>query len=90
MTKHMLEYCTATRVLEDMLYDDAGDIYGDIVRRCIIGLDRRQNQLEEDAFKDEVYLKIIQPLEEYLKIFCDQESLAKIFQKQVAIGQDIY
>jgi len=34
-TPDMAEYCTAVRLIDD-LYGDAGDSYGDIVRRCIL------------------------------------------------------
>ena len=64
----------------DQLYDDAGFNYGESVRRCITGLDLREIQLECDEFKKEAYHKIVQPLEEDLKNFCDA-SLAEIFEK---------
>ena len=67
--------------LIEALYEDAGDSYGDSVRRCIIGIDHKEIRLENDGFKNEVYLKVLQPLERHLEFFCD-ESLEKIFQKQ--------
>ena len=81
-TAGMVEYCTAVRLIDD-LYLDAGGTYGDIVRRCIAGLDHRETQLEKDQFKNEVYLKVLLPLEEHLKVFCNEESLAEIFGKEV-------
>ena len=80
-TASMAEYCTAVRLIDD-LYGDAGGSYGDIVRRCIIGLDHREIQLEKDQFKNEVYQKVLQPLEEHLKLFCNEENLAKIFDRE--------
>ena len=69
------------QMLIDQLYDDAGGIYGDVVRRCIIGLDHKETQLENEAFKNEAYLKILQPLEKYLELFCN-EPLDRIFEKR--------
>ena len=80
VTTETEEYSTALRVLDDKLYGDAGDNFGDIVRRCITGLDHRETQLESDDFKNEVYGKIIQPLEEHLQGFWDA-SLDTIFEK---------
>ena len=62
------------------LYGDAGDNYGNIVRRCISGLDHKETQLENDEFKNKVYRKVLQPLEKNLEFFCD-EPLEKIFWK---------
>ena len=73
-------YLTAQGLI-DILYEDAGRVYGDIVRRCITGLDYKETQLENDAFKKEVYLKIVQPLENHLEIFFN-EPLEKIFEKR--------
>ena len=78
-TSDTVKYVKA-QMLMDQLYDDAGDFYGDIVRRCIIGLDHKETQLENEAFKNEVYLKILQPLEKHLELFCN-EPIAKIFEK---------
>ena len=79
-TSDTAKYVKAQRLI-DQLYDDAGGIYGDIVRRCIIGLDHKETQLEDEAFKNEAYLKILQPLEKYLELFCN-EPIAKIFESQ--------
>ena len=70
-------YITADRLIEK-LYRDAGDIYGDIVRRCIKGLDHRETHLENEGFKNEVYLKVLQPLENFLGFFF-HEPLEEIF-----------
>ena len=81
MTPSTVEYLTAVRVIEE-LYGDAGEDYCDVVRRCITGLDHRETRLEIDEFKNEVYLKVVQPLEEHLQVFW-KESLVEIFEKQV-------
>ncbi|KAI5844286.1 hypothetical protein BZA05DRAFT_173374 [Tricharina praecox] len=52
------------------LYDDALNIYGDAVRRCIRGLDHREITLENDDYKKEVCRVVIRPLEEHLALFC--------------------
>ena len=70
-------FITATKLIQT-LYGDAGSNYGDIVRRCINGLDHREIQLENDEFKNEVYLKVLQPLERDLEHFYS-EPLEKIF-----------
>ena len=72
-------FITARKLIKS-LYGDAGDDYGDIVRRCIHGLDHKETQLENDEFKNEVYLKVLQPLEKHLELFCS-ESIGKIFKK---------
>ena len=67
-------------MLIDKVYGDAGVNYGDIFRRCIKGLDHKEIQLEDEGFKNEVYLKILQPLETHLEVFCN-EPLERIFEK---------
>ena len=62
------------------LYGDAGDNYGNIVRRCIFGWDHKETQLENDEFKNEAYLKVLQPLEEHLELFCG-EPLGNVLKK---------
>ena len=79
-TSDTARYVTSQRLI-DKLYGDAGDNYGDTVRRCIIGLDHKETQLENDGFKNEVYLKVLQPLEKHLELFYN-EPLGKIFEKQ--------
>ena len=79
-TSDIARYVVAQGLI-DKLYGDAGDNYGDIVRRCIIGLDHKETQLENDEFKNEVYLKVLQPLEKHLELFCN-ESLEKIYKNQ--------
>lgn len=48
--------------LVDNLYDDAGDDYGEAVRRCIRGLDHRESSLTKDAVKVKMYQDVIGPL----------------------------
>ena len=60
------------------LYDEAGEKYGEAVRRCIQGLDTRETSLEKEEFKNKVYSEIVQPLEDNLEIFSGK-SIADIF-----------
>lgn len=60
--------------LVDLLYDDAGDLYGDAVRRCVRGLDHRESRLDEGGFKLEVFRKVLYPLQtNYSRIFASHE-----------------
>lgn len=70
----------SAKQLIERVYRDAGDNYGNIVRRCIIGLDHKETQLENDGFKNKVHRKVLRPLEKHLELFCD-ESLEKIFRR---------
>lgn len=65
----MTDYITAKR-LSNEISDDAGEKYGDAVRRCINGLDHRSPSLEKDDFKNEVHMKVVTPLVENLEAFC--------------------
>ena len=67
--------------LIDKVYEDAGENYGDSVRRCIGGLDHKETKLDNDGFKNEAYLKVLQPLEKDLEHFY-REPLEKIFEKR--------
>lgn len=64
-----MAYMTALNLIDE-LYDDAGNKYGDAVRRCIQGLDCRETNLEKEDFKKEVHEKIMGPLKENLETFC--------------------
>ncbi|KAI5797812.1 hypothetical protein EDC01DRAFT_40144 [Geopyxis carbonaria] len=55
--------------LVDSLYDDAGSLYSDAVRRCIRGIDHRESSLEKQGFKQEVFRMILGPLETNLQRF---------------------
>jgi hypothetical protein len=60
--------------LVDFLYDDAGDLYGDAVRRCVRGLDHRESRLDKEGFKLEVFQKVLYPLQaNYSRIFASHE-----------------
>lgn len=65
----MTEYVTAWRLIRE-ISEEAGEKYGDAVRRCIIGLDHRNASLETDDFKNEVHMKVVSPLVENLESFC--------------------
>ena len=73
-------FITAVGLIEK-LNEGAGINYGSSVRRCIRGLDHQEPKLENNEFKSEVYLKVLQPLEKNLEIFCGKP-LEKIFDKQ--------
>ena len=73
-------YITALELIHK-LNDDAGVNYSSSVQRCITGLGHRENQLENNEFKSEVYLKVLRPLEQHLKDFCGK-SLEEIFKRQ--------
>lgn len=60
------------RNLVHSVYDTAGDLYGDAVRRCVLGLDYRETRLEMDEFKMQVMYSILIPLEEHFRIFCGE------------------
>ena len=60
---------TAMRLM-DHIYSVAGTRYGDAVRRCIRSdFDSRCTDLNEEAFRQAVYEKVVEPLEEDVKNF---------------------
>lgn len=65
----MTDHITAKRLIND-ISEDAGEKYGDAVRRCINGLDHRFSNLEKEDFKNEVHMKVVSPLVENLEAFC--------------------
>ncbi|KAF8417840.1 hypothetical protein EV426DRAFT_706577 [Tirmania nivea] len=76
-----LEVLNAQRMVPD-LFDTAGVAYGMAVRGCIMGLpsDRKPDpRLEREDFKNEVYRKIVCPLEDHLKHFCNEHNVERIF-----------
>ena len=73
------EYFIASQLAKE-LHDEAGEIYGEAVRRCIQGLDTRETSLEKDEFKNRVYSEIIRPLEEHLEGFIGKP-IGDIFDK---------
>ncbi|KAK2767585.1 hypothetical protein FQN54_003743 [Arachnomyces sp. PD_36] len=65
------------RMTADRLVDsiECGPNYSKAVVRCIFGLDAAYTSLVEDKFRDEVEEKIMFPLEENLKFYCDKTSV---------------
>ena len=64
------DFATVRRLSED-IYREAGDWYGDAVRRCIYcDFDQRHNNLESEALKEAVHRGVVSPLEENLRSFC--------------------
>lgn len=57
--------------LSDVIYDEAGDWYGDAVRRCIrCEFDQRSDSLESEGLKEAVHRMVVSPLEKNLSAFC--------------------
>ena len=67
-----IEFFTAFQFAKD-LHDEAGERYGEAVRRCIQGLDTRETCLEKEGFKNKVYSDIVRLLEENLEIFSNAD-----------------
>lgn len=65
----MTDHITAKRLIDEVS-EDAGEKYGDAVRRCINGLDHKFSNLEKEDFKNEVHMKVVSPLVENLEAFC--------------------
>lgn len=67
---HITDFSTARRLSED-IYREAGDWYGDAVRRCIYcEFDQRHNSLDSQALKEAVHRGVVAPLEENPTSFC--------------------
>ncbi|KAJ5937074.1 Synaptobrevin [Penicillium verhagenii] len=62
----------ARRLASEM---DCGPNYKNSVLRCVSGLDAVYTSLSEDKFRDEVEEKIISPLEDDLKFYCNKSSV---------------
>lgn len=62
----------ARRLANEM---DSGPNYKNSVLRCISGLDAVYTSLTEEKFQNEVEEKILSPLEEDLKFYCDIKSI---------------
>ena len=75
-------FLTAQGLL-DTLNESTGIQYSSSVQHCIRGIDHEEPRLENNEFKNEVYLKVLQPLEKHLELFCG-ESVEEIFKKQVS------
>ncbi|KAJ5176078.1 uncharacterized protein N7482_001955 [Penicillium canariense] len=52
---------------------DCSPNFKKVMKRCISGLDPAFDSLAEDSLRDEVEEKIVQPLEEDLKFYCDKD-----------------
>ena len=61
------------------LFQNAGENYGLSVKTCVQGLPCMEMDLHHEGFKNEVYEKIVAPLEDNLKHFCGTEDLSTIF-----------
>ncbi|MCJ1423360.1 hypothetical protein MMC29_001243 [Sticta canariensis] len=67
---HVTDFATARR-LSEIIYREAGDWYGDAVRRCIYcEFDQRHNSLDSQALKEAVHRGVVTPLEKNLTSFC--------------------
>jgi hypothetical protein len=64
------DFATARRLSEE-IYSEAGDWYGDAVRRCIYcEFDQRNTSLDAEALKEAVYRGVVSPLLDNLTSFC--------------------
>ena len=64
------DYATASRLIEDV-YEEAGQWYGDAVRRCVYcEFDQRENSLNKGLMKEAVHRGVVAPLEKNLDAFC--------------------
>ncbi|KAJ5768754.1 Synaptobrevin [Penicillium odoratum] len=63
---------TARRLASEM---DCSPNYKNSVQRCVSGLDAAYTSLMEDKFRAEVEEKIIYPLEEDLRFYCNKDSI---------------
>jgi len=52
------DFVVASQLLET-IQNEAGDMYGGAVRRCIRGIDHRATSLEDESFMNEVHAKIV-------------------------------
>ena len=75
MLQFLVEFRTATRLV-NVVYDEAGKRYGDVVRRCIYcDFDQREYDLDNNEFCQAVYEGVVAPLEEDVKLIDGPESL---------------
>jgi hypothetical protein len=66
MMKTMTAWSTAERLTEE-LYSEAGEMYAEVVRRCIrcdFDFDHRSSDLKDDTFIRAVYDKVVRPLQQ--------------------------
>ena len=60
-----------TRRLSEAIYNDAGEWYGDAVRRCIYSdFNQRYTSLDTETLKEAVHRGVVLPLESHLSLFC--------------------
>ena len=60
-----------TRRLSEAIYSDAGEWYGDAVRRCIYcDFNQRYTSLDTETLKEAVHRGVVLPLESHLSLFC--------------------
>ncbi|KAF8417997.1 hypothetical protein BGX38DRAFT_1280641 [Terfezia claveryi] len=69
----------AVREIVTELFQNAGENYGLSVKTCVQGLPGIEMDLDHEGFKNEVYEKIVVPLEDNLKHFCRTKDLSTIF-----------
>ena len=64
------EFAT-TRRLSEAIYREAGEWYGDAVRRCIYcDFNQRCTSLDTETLKEAVHHGVVLPLESHLSLFC--------------------
>lgn len=64
------DFSTANRLIQSV-YNEAGNRYGDAVRRCIrCDFDQREETFESNEFRQAVYHRVVAPLEDDLRDFC--------------------
>ena len=73
----LTEFRTATRLIPD-IYNEAGERYGDVVRRCIrCDFDHKSYDLDDEDFCQAVYEGVVGPLEEDVKLIDGADALAE-------------
>jgi hypothetical protein len=67
----LTEMSTAARLLEDV-YQEAGNRYGDAVRRCLhCDFNQRKTSLDDDRFRQAVYEGVVVPIRDVVRDFKD-------------------
>ncbi len=68
--RDVTDFATIKGLLE-LIYEEAGDWYGDAVRRCLhCEFDQRYESLDKEALKEAVHDRVVGPLEQHLHYFC--------------------
>ena len=66
----LTDFATSIRLLKS-IYSEAGEFYGDAVRRCIrCDFNQKHDDLEAAVLKEAVHDGVVAPLEEHLRFFC--------------------